>query len=293
MTTSDGKKHGSTPARRGLVIRRAEAKYRRPASGSTSAQPVAAKTAPLERTPIDISTHRALAEQQAAIAQRVAADPALAVMLLVNPVLAFERMGVKLSPEIAHHVMHTVQHPKATRDRRDVLEQSLKEALGEAAHPTDPVWNARMLFTLRKLAPLAIGHHVPVFLPPIGDALRKGLDALRPAGTRRYPEPRRLPPRSRVGSVAWKESLRRLDLAAPAPQLPQAKEAPAQVPLEDLWFYKDLDAVVHDALELGVIQRGGFPFHTPDSFRQILEGKKPNAFTYWIKSVRFKEGPAR
>jgi len=47
---------------------------------------------------------------------------------------------------------------------------------------------------------------------------------------------------------------------------------------------------VHDALELGVIQRGGFPFHTPDSFRKILEGKKANAFTYWIKSVRFKSG---
>ena len=44
------------------------------------------------------------------------------------------------------------------------------------------------------------------------------------------------------------------------------------------------------ALELGVIQRGGFPFHTPDSFRKILEGKKANAFTYWIRSVRFKSG---
>lgn len=301
MTTSGGKKHGGSPSPRGLVIRRAPAKYARPASGVETARPVvteaathtAAHAGKRALPVIEISSHRALAASQRSLAERVAAEPALAIMLTINPVLAFERMGVKLSSEIAHHILHTLQHPKAMRDRRDALEAALLEALGEAAHPTDPTWNAHLLFELRQLPPLAIGHHQPAFLPPIGDELRKGLDALRPAATARYPEPRRLPPRSRIGSVPWSASLRRLDLNAPAPTLTQAKHAPTTVPLEDLWFYKDLDAVVHDALELGVIQRGGFPFHTPDSFRQILEGKKGNAFTYWIKSVRFKsEAPS-
>jgi hypothetical protein len=290
MTTSGAKKHGDSLPRRGLVIRRASAKYARPASGAETPVPLAASRSKSSLPAIEIATHRTLAASQRALAERVAAEPALAIMLLINPVLALERMGVQLSSEIAHHILHTLQHPKAMRDRRDVLEASLQKALGETAHPTDPTWNEHLLFELRNLAPLAIGHHQPVFLPPIGDALRKGLDALRPPATARYPEPRRLPPRSRIGSVPWSASLRRLDLAAPAPSLPQAPRAPATVPLEDLWFYKDLDAVVHDALELGVIQRGGFPFHTPDSFRQILEGKKANAFTYWIKSVRFKSG---
>lgn len=291
MKKSDDKKQGRTAPRTGLVIRRASAKYRRPASGSVSAAPV--RTVDATRTPIEIATHRGLLEQQRDIAARIAAEPDLGVMLLINPVLALERMGVKLTPEVAHHVLHTIQHPRAMRERRDELEASLLEALGEVPHPTDAVWNARLLFTLRELPALEIGDHVPAFLPPIGDQLRKGLDALRPAATRRYPQPRLLPPRSRVGSVPWKESLRRLDLAAPAPALPHAEHAPDAVPLEDLWFYKDLDTVVHDALELGVIQRGGFPFHTPDSFRQILEGRKSNAFRYWIKSVRFKDEQPR
>jgi len=290
MTTSGAKKHGDSPSPRGLVIRRASAKYARPASGVETPVPLAASRGKSSLPTIEIASHRALAAAQRTLAERVAAEPALAIMLLVNPVLALERMGVQLSSEVAHHILHTLQHPKAMRERRDALEAALQKALGEIAHPTDPAWNARLLFKLRKLAPLAIGHHQPVFLPPIGDELRKGLDALRPAATARYPEPRRLPPRSRIGSVPWSASLRRLDLAAPAPALPEAAHAPTTVPLEDLWFYKDLDAIVHDALELGVIQRGGFPFHTPDSFRQILEGKKGNAFTYWIKSVRFKAG---
>jgi hypothetical protein len=149
------------------------------------------------------------------------------------------------------------------------------------------MWNRHFLFELRKLAPLQIDEHVPVYRPPLGEEESAKLHALRPTPTRRYPQPRLLSPRNRVASVPWKESLRRIDLDAPAPELPTAKEPPEQVPLEDLWFYKDLDGLVHDALELGVIQRRAFPVHSPDSFRQILEGQKSNAFRTWNKRVRF------
>jgi hypothetical protein len=274
--------------RAGLVIRQAEAKYPRPARpGRIGAPPVAA----VSFEPLAIDSHRALVVKQREIAARVDAAPELALMLFINPVLAFERMGVKLSPEMAHHVLHAIQHPRALRTRRDELEASLREALGEPAQPTDPTWNWHLLFDLRKLAPLAIGDAVPVYRPPLGQQESAKLHALRPPGTNRYPQPRLLPPRNRVGSVPWKESLRRIDLDAPAPALPQADRVPERVPLEDLWFYKDLDPVVRDALELGVIQRRAFPVHSPDSFRQILEGSKTNAFRLWITSIRFKGGP--
>lgn len=268
----------------GLVVRRAKAKYPRPA------RPVEAPAAPVKPVafePLAISSHRALAGRQKEIAERVAAAPELGVMLLINPVLAFERLGVKLSPEIAHHVLHAIQHPTALRTRRDELEAKLKKALGEPAQPTNASWNRHLLFDLRKLAPLEIGAAVPVYTPPLGEQESAKLHALRPTPTRRYPQPRLLSPRNRVASVPWKESLRRIDLHATAPRLPAANEAPEEVPLEDLWFYKDQDELVHDALELGVIQRRAFPVHSPDSFRQILEGQKSNAFRTWIKSVRF------
>jgi hypothetical protein len=268
----------------GLIVRRGKAKYARPA------RPVEAMAPPVKPVafePLAISSHRALAGRQKEIAERVAAAPDLGVMLLINPVLAFERLGVKLSPEIAHHILHAIQHPAALRTRRDELEAKLKEALGEPAQPTVATWNRHLLFDLRKLAPLAIGDNVPVYRPPLGQEESAKLHALRPAPTQRYPQPRLLSSRNRVASVPWKESLRRIDLDAPAPKLPPAKEPPAEVPLEDLWFYKDQDALVRDALELGVIQRRAFPVHSPDSFRKIHEGEKSNAFRSWIKSVRF------
>ena len=81
---------------------------------------------------------------------------------------------------------------------------------------------------------------------------------------------------------------RRIDLQAKAPELPVLEKPPASVTLENLWFYKDRDALVHDALELGILQRRALPIHTPDSFRKVQAGRKANVFHTWIKTVRFK-----
>ena len=273
----------------GLLIRPGQAKNPRPAAGFAAppAGPVSALAAPAGLAVLQINSHRELAVRQKALADRVAAHPQLAVMLLINPVLAFKALGVAFSPAVADHVLHAIQHPAELRNRRDELEASLKEALGEPARPTDAAWNAHLLFTLRKLGPLAIGDQRPAYTAPLGQAEAQKLHALRPPAMLRYPQPRRLAARNSVGSVPWKESLRRLDLAAPAPQMPAAEYPPETVPLEDLWFYKDIDPLVHDALELGVIRRRAFPVHTPDSFRQVLAGSKPNAFRSWIQRVRF------
>jgi hypothetical protein len=122
------------------------------------------------------------------------------------------------------------------------------------------------------------------------DVMRERLYALRPKPTKRYQDrPRSVHRRARVSTVLWSQAMRRLDLDAPAPRLPFAREAPVEVTLEDLWFYKDLAPIVRDVVEYGVIQRRAFPFHTPDSFRKIESGEKPNAFRNWIREVRFKK----
>jgi hypothetical protein len=289
MTGSDDSDPPPQGLLAGLVIRPARSKYPRPAGGLGAPSPVAAPTRSFD--PIILQTHRDLIRHQAEIAARIAAEPQASVLLLVNPVLGMERVGVRMSPEIARHVLHTIQHPTALRTRRDALEEKLREALGEPARPTDACWNAHLLFGLRKLAPLEIGARTPAYRPPLGEEESRKLHALRPAGGVRYPQPRLLPPRAHVSSVPWKESLRRIDLAAAAPECPPARERPEAVPLEDLWFYKDLDPLVHDALELGVIQRRAFPIHSPDSFRRIAEGRKSNAFLLWIDRLRFKPEP--
>jgi hypothetical protein len=243
---------------------------------------------------MQLKTHRDLVRHQAEIAARLAAEPRMAVMMAINPVLALDALGVSMTPEISHHVLHTLQHPAEVRSRRDVLEQTLYKELGEPPRPNEPAWNAHLLFDLRGLAPLDAQGRTPTYTPPLGQEESRPLQAMRPPATpARYPYPRRLPPRSRVASVPWKESLRRLDLEAPVPPLPQAQSAPKEVPLEDLWFYKDLDPVVHDALELGFIRKIAFPIHGPDRFRRILEGKETNAFLLWIDRIAFKAEPRR
>jgi len=248
----------------------------------------AAPDAPVSFEPIVIASHRALVGRQRELAARVAASPEIGSMLFINPVLALKSLGVKLSPEMTHHVLHTVQLPTELRQRLDELEAKLKEALGEAPRPTDAAWNPHFLFELRKLPPLDIGGRTPVYLPPLGEAEMAGLQARRPAAKLRYPQPRLLMPRNRVGSPPLPEQPRRIDLQAKAPELPVLEKPPASVTLENLWFYKDRDALVHDALELGILQRRALPIHTPDSFRKVQAGRKANVFHTWIKTVRFK-----
>jgi len=276
----------------GLVIRHAPPKSPRPTTGETRPAPVVPAARPF--TPLKLATHRDLVRYQADIAARLAAEPRMAVMMSINPVLALEALGVTMTPEISHHVLHTLQHPAAVRSRREELEESLRKVLGEPPRPNDPAWNVHLLFELRKLAPLDTQGHTPTYTPPLGQEESKPLQEMRPPGTPvRYPYPRRLAARSRVGSVEWKESLRRLDLDAPVPKLPPAAKAPNEVVLEDLWFYKDLDPVVHDALELGYIRKLAFPIHGPARFRRILDGQEPNAFLLWIHRIAFSPEPRR
>ena len=275
-----------TPTPRGLRNRPASAKYPRPASGPGGAPP--RPVAAIPRDPISIKDHRVLATAQTAIAERINADPDFSVMLLINPVVALEEMGVKLSPQVRSHILHVLQHPASMRSRRDELEQKLTSVLGEAPRPNDEEWTAGFLFVTRKLKPLAIADAKPVFKAPLNADIIRNIDRLRPPASKRYPQPRLLAVKSSAGIRPWQEAVRRLDLDAPAPALPPADRAPDKVPLEDLWFYKDLDPVVHDVLELGVIQRRSFPFLSPDRFRKILDGTEQNAFRSWIRAVRFE-----
>jgi hypothetical protein len=244
---------------------------------------------PAKHERLVVDTHRKIVGSFRAIAQRVNADPDFSVMFLINPVMALERFGVDLSPDLRRHVMHTLQHPASLRTRRDALEEKLREALEEAPKPDDEAWLAALLFQRLKLRPLEIGDREPVYKPLPNADILKTLARKRPEGTKRYPGRRLLKVRSVVAVAPQRQAFRRLDLDALAPRIAPATDAPATIPLVDLWFYKDENPLVRDVLEYGVLQSRGFPFHSSDGFRQIAEGKKANAFRAWIRTVRFKE----
>ena len=53
------------------------------------------------------------------------ARPDIARLVLVNPILAFEDIGVTLSPVMQRHIMHTLRFPKRLQARKERLEKEL------------------------------------------------------------------------------------------------------------------------------------------------------------------------
>ena len=241
--------------------------------------------------PISIASHRALAAAQNEIFARFNANPELASLLLVNPVLAFKEVGVRLSHKMAHHVMQTLRHPTRVNQREAELVQQLQAALGEKPRPTDPAWVSQFLFEKLQLKPLATQGHTPAYKDPLDAATLERLQTLRPKLRRGTDTGPLASTGMTIRIVGRSSALRRMDLDGPAPQLKSASDTPELVDLETLYFYKDLDPLVRDVLELGILQRSAFPIRTGSSYRKIKSGKQTNIFRTWITGVNFPEEP--
>lgn len=237
---------------------------------------------------IVIVTHRQLAGFQREIFKRLNANPQSAALMIVNPALALQDIGVKASREVTHHVLHTLQHPPQLRQRRDHLEQKLKQALQEKPHPNDPKWVHRFLFVRLHLQPLNTHGLTPRYIEPIDSQAMERLQALRPKlRGQRYQVASASAAGTAIALIPAPARARRLDLDAVLPELYPTDEIPDSIALETLYFYKDSHPLVRDVLELGIIQQQGFPIQTADSYRKIKQGEKTNAFHAWINEVRF------
>ena len=247
---------------------------------------------PREFEPINIEKHRQLAGNQREIFERVNANPEASALFLINPALALKELGVTLSPEMTHHVLSAARHPPAVLKRRQELEESLKETLKEEPQPNNPQWVSDLLFKRLKLQPLNTANQEPKYLEPLNAPILRHLQEKRPKLRRAAPGRRPLKG-TVLGVATWRPAVRRLDLNAKLPQLETLQQAPSAITLEELYFYKDSHPTARVVLELGIIQRRGFPVHSADSFRKIRKGEKKNAFHTWIKQVRFSEKPKK
>lgn len=285
--------HDVNPAASG---RRALGKQRRdpilPRAAGGAVRPSTSLPPPERFEPLGISSRKRLAASRQEIVQRINREPAHSAMLLINPVLALKALGVQLRPEVAAHVLHSLQYPKALRDRIDELKQHLSPAFGDNPRPNDAVWLATALFTTLKLPPLDTKGRHAHYRAPLDAKRLEQLQALRPARRLRYPQTRLIARTSRLGIASPRPAARRFDLEAKLSVLPAIDSAPAAVRLHDLYFYKDVHPLARDLLELGMIQQQGFPYRTPSTFRRVRDGHTPNAFRAWIKAIRFPERDA-
>jgi hypothetical protein len=234
---------------------------------------------------LDIKSHRELAVAQQEIVNRLQANPDIARLLLINPVCAFQDIGVKVSPDIAKHILVTLQNSSETNARREALETSLKDIAGGRPHPLDPPWVAKFLFQKLQLKPLDTTGATPVYKPTVDPALA----ARQVASIPKLNTAPKLPHPDHGTAFVFQSitpGVRNLDLDTPAPKLPEARETPATVDVTTLYFYKDVDQHAHDLLELGIIESQSFQISTPDTYRKIKSGKVPNPWG-WISDITF------
>lgn len=236
-----------------------------------------------------VDNERQLLAMARPLAQRLKADPEFSVMLLANPVLALAEYGIKLSPRLKDHVLQALRHPPALRARRTTLEDALTKELGDDPRPNDPAWLAKLVFETRGLPPRDIGDHRPAYRMGEIDAAIAIAQRGRPAATNRYPGVRRIKVTASLGVAAPDPTVRRLDLDAALPELKPLKTAPKQLTIEEAWFYKD-DPVVRHAVELGQIERRGFPFRTPAQFRKIQAGETVDGFRAFVTRIAIDPG---
>lgn len=244
--------------------------------------------------PLDVGKHRQLVGNQREIFQRINDNADLSRLFFLNPAMAMKELGVTLSPEMTHHVLSATRHPPGFSKRRTELEDRLKKATGEEPQPNNPEWVSEFLFKGLELEPLDTSNQEPKYLEPLNAQIVKNLQARRPQLQKVTPNRRgRTLSGTVLGVATWRPAVRRLDLKAELPKLNTLSTAPAQVGLEELYFYKDSHPLARDLLELGIIQRRGFPIQSADSFRKIKQGTKRNSFYTWIKRVRFAEKPEK
>ena len=184
-----------------------------------AALPTVSPLVPANKFPsLHLNSRRDLAVNQAEIANRIGGDPALSVLLLINPVLAFKEFGVTVSPQVSNHIMHTLHYLPQVQERHDVLQSSLREALGEEPRPNDPVWLAHTLFHKLDMQPYDTQGQTPSYKTPLDAAAMERLQQLRPQPKMRYPRLRLIPVKSH------------LSVAPPRPLLPQDWGMPAARP---------------------------------------------------------------
>ena len=86
------------------------------------------KTTPTEG-PMTINIERDLKKHMRAISVRLNENPELARLVLINPILVLEDLGIELSNEVKKHIMDSLRFPKALVKRRDELACELKADL--------------------------------------------------------------------------------------------------------------------------------------------------------------------
>lgn len=119
---------------------------RRPTSPGTKAR---------DYPKIEIKDHDELVQRLEEILARIDAEPELGRLLVINPILVLEDVGVTLSEQLRDHLQRTIGFPRGRVKRLYEARKRMKELFGAAGLtvPEAPKERADLLFDGLKLAP--------------------------------------------------------------------------------------------------------------------------------------------
>lgn len=107
--------------------------------------------------PVAITTHDDLRKNIRNINKRFNDNPEVARLLIVNPILALEDIGVQLSDEIKQHIMDSLRFPRGLKERKRKLEMELTGEISRLGVsyklPLNAEQKADLLFNVLKLTP--------------------------------------------------------------------------------------------------------------------------------------------
>ncbi|MCW5955991.1 MAG: hypothetical protein KIT61_05355 [Pyrinomonadaceae bacterium] len=120
------------------------------------AKRVKSKSRRAEKPPdFKLETHRDLRANIRAISKRFNDDPESARMLLVNPLLALEDIGVQMTTELKDHIKNALRFPPNVIERRDQLELEIFDELKQLGVtykvPLNEEQRADLIFNVLKL----------------------------------------------------------------------------------------------------------------------------------------------
>lgn len=108
--------------------------------------------------PIRVANERDLRKNMRAICERFNAQPELARLVFVNPVLALQDVGVQLEPEAKQHIMNALRFPPKLQKRKAELATELTEAFAREKAavelPLSAKQRAHLLFRVLSVKPL-------------------------------------------------------------------------------------------------------------------------------------------
>lgn len=103
--------------------------------------------------PLRLDTHEALVTAMPEILRRLDAEPEQSHLLLVNPLLRLEDVGVTLAPDLEAHVRRTLGFPKRVLEQITAVRQELRKHLAvlggpeaDVVLPKTPSERAKLVF---------------------------------------------------------------------------------------------------------------------------------------------------